>query len=154
MIWLSKVGGYVSRCPHMTFAKTSPNRMEPIGSPIATTSIAGYTWELWKGTNQGWTVFSFLRQGSDIKNFSADLNGFYQYLIDYQGVESSQYLVALESGTEPVTVSGPHSSSYQEIADHWTGIGHSCHEFVQRCGKPLVRFAGCLRCAGRPRCIF
>jgi xyloglucan-specific endo-beta-1,4-glucanase len=108
--------------------------MDPIGSPIANTSIAGYTWQLWEGVNQGWTVFSFLRQGSDIENFSGDLNGFYQYLIDYQGVQSSQYLVALESGTEPITVSSPHRSSYREITDHWTGIGYSCHEFVQRCG--------------------
>jgi len=86
MIWLGQAGG-----------------INPIGSPIATTSIAGYTWQLWKGTNQGWTVFSFLRQGSDITNFSADLNGFYQYLINSQGVPSNQYLVSLESGTEPMT---------------------------------------------------
>lgn len=99
MIWLSEVGG-----------------MDPIGSPIANTSIAGYTWQLWEGVNQGWTVFSFLRQGSDIENFSGDLNGFYQYLIDYQGVQSSQYLVALESGTEPITGSAILATSLYNVA--------------------------------------
>jgi len=99
MIWLSKVGG-----------------MGPIGSPIATTNIAGHTWKLWKGTNQGWTVFSFLCQGSDIKKFSADLNGFFRYLIDHQGVESSQYLVGLESGTEPVKGSATLATSLYNVA--------------------------------------
>jgi len=99
MIWLGQAGG-----------------IDPIGSPIATVSIAGYTWQLWKGPNQGWTVFSFLRQGADITNFSADLNGFYQYLINSQGVSKNQYLVSLESGTEPMTGSATLTTSLYNVA--------------------------------------
>ena len=99
MIWLGQAGGIL-----------------PIGSPIATVSIAGHTWQVWKGPNQGWTVFSFLRQGSDITNFNADLNGFYQYLINSQGVSGSQYLVSLEAGTEPMTGSATLTTSLYNVA--------------------------------------
>lgn len=79
--------------------------MAPIGSEIASVSIAGYDWALWKGTNSDWTVYTFLRNSADIKTFNADLKKFFTYLIDDHGVPSSQYLVAVQAGTEPKTVS-------------------------------------------------
>jgi len=87
MIWLGESAG-----------------IAPIGSPIATVTIAGYSWTLWKGTNSTWTVFSFVRGGSsDITAFSGDLNAFFKYLTTSQGVSSSQFLTAVQAGTEPTT---------------------------------------------------
>jgi len=99
MVWLGQADG-----------------IDPIGSPITTVSLSGYSWQVWKGTNQGWTVFSFLRTGGDINNFSSDLNVFYQYLIQHQGVPGNQYLVALEAGTEPMMGSATLVTSNYNVA--------------------------------------
>ncbi|KAJ5894724.1 concanavalin A-like lectin/glucanase [Penicillium taxi] len=75
---------------------------EPIGyssGPIAYPSIGGITWTLYQGTND-WDVFSFVAPET-IENFSGDVNDFFTYLIDYQGVSSSNYLQTVGAGTEP-----------------------------------------------------
>jgi len=87
MIWLSGKGG-----------------IQPVGSQTTTgVSIAGYTWNLWKGPNSNWEVLSFVSANGDITNFNADLNDFFTYLIDTQGVSSSMFLQAVQTGTEPFT---------------------------------------------------
>ena len=40
-------------------------------------NIAGHTWNLWKGPNANWQVFSFVSATGDITNFNADLNAFF-----------------------------------------------------------------------------
>ncbi|OJJ68009.1 hypothetical protein ASPBRDRAFT_58604 [Aspergillus brasiliensis CBS 101740] len=87
MIWLAAYGG-----------------IEPIGNAdgaIASPTIGGYTWDLYKGPND-WTVFSFVARET-ITDFSADLMQFFTYLIDNEGVSSSLYLQTLGAGTEPMT---------------------------------------------------
>ncbi|KAA1470417.1 endocellulase [Dentipellis sp. KUC8613] len=87
MIWLSGLGG-----------------IQPVGSQITTaTSVAGHTWNLWKGPNANWEVFSFVSSTGNINDFNVDLNDFFKYLISEQGVSSSQYLQAIQTGTEPFT---------------------------------------------------
>ncbi|KAF8435117.1 glycoside hydrolase family 12 protein [Boletus edulis BED1] len=57
----------------------------PLGSLQSEVYIAGYTWN----------------PDGHINDFSADLNDFFTWIIDNQGVSSSLYLQAIESGTEP-----------------------------------------------------
>ncbi|KAI0345508.1 endocellulase [Trametopsis cervina] len=85
MIWLSGLGG-----------------IQPVGSQILSgLNIAGHTWNLWKGPNANWQVLSFVSASGDITNFNADLNAFFTYLVQSQGVASSQYIQAIQTGTEP-----------------------------------------------------
>jgi len=87
MIWLSGLGG-----------------IQPVGQQITTgTQVAGYSWNLWSGPNSNWHVFSFVSASGDINNFNVDLNAFFQYLIAQQGVSGSQYVQAIQTGTEPFT---------------------------------------------------
>ncbi|KAI0369403.1 concanavalin A-like lectin/glucanase [Pilatotrama ljubarskyi] len=87
MIWLSNRGG-----------------VGGIGSTVAQNiQVGGHTWNLKHGPNSNWDVFSFITAEGDITDFSADLNDFFQYLIDEQGVAKTQYLQAIQTGTEPFT---------------------------------------------------
>ncbi|KAI8986251.1 concanavalin A-like lectin/glucanase domain-containing protein [Trametes punicea] len=87
MIWLSDRGG-----------------VGGIGDVVAqNVQLGGYTWTLKHGPNSNWDVFSFITAEGDITDFNADLNVFFQYLINEQGVAKTQYLQAIQSGTEPFT---------------------------------------------------
>jgi len=87
MIWLSGKGG-----------------IQPVGSVNTTDiSLAGHKWTLWRGPNANWEVLSFVSQDGDITDFNADLNVFFQYLVEKQGVAPSQYVQAVQTGTEPFT---------------------------------------------------
>ncbi|KAJ3573362.1 hypothetical protein NP233_g2468 [Leucocoprinus birnbaumii] len=87
MIWLSGKGG-----------------IQPVGSQVTSgISVAGHTWNLWRGPNSNWQVLSFVSTSGDITNFSADLKQFFNYLVSNQGVASSQYVQSIQAGTEPFT---------------------------------------------------
>ncbi|KAM5541143.1 hypothetical protein V8D89_005072 [Ganoderma adspersum] len=87
MIWLSNRGG-----------------IGGIGNLVAQNiQIGGHTWNLKHGPNGNWDVFSFITAEGDITNFNSDLNAFFQYLINDQGVAKTQYLQAIQTGTEPFT---------------------------------------------------
>jgi len=87
MIWLSGLGG-----------------IQPVGLQIASgISLAGHTWNLWRGPNANWQVLSFVSASGDIRNFSADLNVFFKYIIANQGVAKTQFVQAIQAGTEPFT---------------------------------------------------
>jgi xyloglucan-specific endo-beta-1,4-glucanase len=88
MIWLAAIGG--------------AGPISSTGSAIATTTISGHTFKLYKGPNKDTTVYSFVAE-SEIKSFSGDLKPFFTYLIDNEGFPSSQYITLLEAGTEPFT---------------------------------------------------
>jgi len=72
------------------------------GSPIATPTIDGVTWNLFSGPNGAMTVYSFVAQ-SQASSFSGDLLDFFTYLESSQGYPSSQYLLSIGAGTEPFT---------------------------------------------------
>ncbi|KAJ3487633.1 hypothetical protein NLI96_g3398 [Meripilus lineatus] len=85
MIWLSGLGG-----------------IQPVGSQILSNiQVAGHSWNLWKGPNANWQVLSFVSANGEIKDFNVDLNDFFKYLIANQGVAPTQFLQAIQTGTEP-----------------------------------------------------
>jgi len=85
MIWLSGLGG-----------------IQPVGSQILSNiSVGGHTWNLWKGPNANWQVLSFVSASGEIRSFNADLNDFFKYLTTSQGVAKTQYVQAIQTGTEP-----------------------------------------------------
>ncbi|KAI0783460.1 endocellulase [Abortiporus biennis] len=85
MIWLSGLGG-----------------IQPVGSQILSNiEIAGHEWNLWKGPNANWEVLSFVSAKGEIRDFDIDLNKIFEYLIENQGVNNTQYLQAIQTGTEP-----------------------------------------------------
>jgi len=88
MIWLAALGG--------------AGPISSTGSPIATPKIDSTTWKLYKGPNGDTTVFSFVAE-SEVTNFDDDIFKLVTYLIDNEGLSSSQYLTTLEAGTEPFT---------------------------------------------------
>ncbi|OHE92471.1 glycosyl hydrolase family 12 [Colletotrichum orchidophilum] len=86
MIWLGALGG--------------AGPISATGSTIATPTVAGRTWNLYKGVNGQMTVFSFVAP-SDVQSFSGDLKAFTTYLVNSQGLPSSQILQSIGAGTEP-----------------------------------------------------
>ncbi|KAK1929440.1 putative xyloglucan-specific endo-beta-1 [Phytophthora citrophthora] len=86
MIWLAAYGG--------------AGPISSTGKPIATVKIGNNSFKLYKGPNGSTTVFSFVATKT-ITNFSADLLKFLSYLVNKQGMPSSQYLLKVEAGTEP-----------------------------------------------------
>jgi xyloglucan-specific endo-beta-1,4-glucanase len=88
MIWLGAYGG--------------AGPISSSGSPVATVSLAGSSWRLYKGVNGQMTVFSFVAT-STVANFNADLMLFVKYLTNSQGLPTSQILQSIGAGTEPFT---------------------------------------------------
>nr|QDF60592.1 xyloglucanase [Binary vector pBI-Xeg] len=88
MVWLAALGG--------------AGPISSTGSAIATTTINGVTWKLYKGPNGSMTVYSFVAE-STVTSFSGDMLAFFTYLIKNQGLSSSLYLVDVQAGTEPFT---------------------------------------------------
>lgn len=88
MIWLGIYGG--------AFPISSS------GKAIASHTIAGTKWKLYKGPHKDTTVFSFVAP-SNITSFDADLKLFFNYLTETQGVSSSHVVTGLQAGTEPFT---------------------------------------------------
>ncbi|KAG8773812.1 hypothetical protein FRC15_001751 [Serendipita sp. 397] len=88
MIWLGAFGG--------------AGPISSSGSPVATPTIAGYSWKLFDGYNGSMRVFSFVAS-SNIQSFTGDLKAFLTYLASNNGFDATQYLTVLQAGTEPFT---------------------------------------------------
>ena len=74
--------------------------IQPVGSQILSgLNIAGHNWNLWKGPNSNWEVFSFVSANGDITDFNADLKDFFDYLVQNQGVAGTQVSFRLEACT-------------------------------------------------------
>lgn len=86
MVWVGAYGG--------------AGPISETGSTIATPTVLGSKWKLFKGTNDGVIVFSFVAE-KNIGNFEGDLNEFYKYLTSNQGVSKDLYVTSLQAGTEP-----------------------------------------------------
>lgn len=83
-------------------------RIQPVGSKTTSNiTVAGHTWDLWKGPNANWEVLSFVSTAGNLNDFSVDLNEFFrksllslalisshkavaEYLTAEQGVSSAQ----------------------------------------------------------------
>ncbi|KAJ5308816.1 hypothetical protein PENANT_c013G01565 [Penicillium antarcticum] len=88
MVWLAALGG--------------AGPISSTGSAIATVTINGVSWKLYKGPNGSMTVYSFVAS-STVTNFSGDMLDFFTYLENNQGLSSSLYLTHVQAGTEPFT---------------------------------------------------
>ncbi|GES61489.1 xyloglucan-specific endo-beta-1 [Aspergillus terreus] len=86
MIWLAALGG--------------AGPISSTGSPVASPTVAGHSWDLYSGMNGQMQVYSFVAS-SQTESFSADLQEFITYLQSNQGLPTSQYLVDVQAGTEP-----------------------------------------------------
>ncbi|EAU35557.1 hypothetical protein ATEG_03755 [Aspergillus terreus NIH2624] len=86
MIWLAALGG--------------AGPISSTGSPVASPTVAGHSWDLYSGMNGQMQVYSFVAS-SQTESFSADLQEFIMYLQSNQGLPTSQYLVDVQAGTEP-----------------------------------------------------
>ncbi|CAK4030020.1 glycoside hydrolase family 12 [Lecanosticta acicola] len=96
MVWLAALGG---AGPISAKYGSDGN-----ATSIATTTLCGTSWNLYKGSNGAQTVFSFVpADGSHVTNFSGDVLQFFTYLISDQGFEKAQYLVSAGAGTEAFT---------------------------------------------------
>ncbi|KAL4785364.1 concanavalin A-like lectin/glucanase domain-containing protein [Aspergillus varians] len=86
MIWLAALGG--------------AGPISSTGSSIASVKLGGVSWNLWYGLNGNMKVYSFVAS-STTQSFSADIIDFVNYLVDSEGLPSSQYLTHVQAGTEP-----------------------------------------------------
>ncbi|KAH6707739.1 concanavalin A-like lectin/glucanase domain-containing protein [Leptodontidium sp. 2 PMI_412] len=94
MIWLGSYGG---AGPISSTYNSAGNAV-----PVATPTILGTKWNLFKGPNGDTTVFSFVAP-SNQGNFEGDLKLFFNYLTSSQGVSTSAVVTSLQAGTEPFT---------------------------------------------------
>lgn len=104
MIWLDNINA-----GPISYTYGSDGSATPIVSSV---TIAGYTWDLYYGSNGSNYVYSFLTSDeSAIKSFSGDLMDFFDYLTSKQGLSTSQYLTTAQGGTEATSGSATLTSS-------------------------------------------
>ncbi|MGN9778753.1 GH12 family glycosyl hydrolase domain-containing protein [Micromonospora sp. H33] len=83
MIWLNRQGP-----------------IQPIGSPVGTASLAGRTWEVWRGSNGSNNVISYVAP-SAISSLSFSVLDFITDVRNRGAITSSWYLTSIQAGFEP-----------------------------------------------------
>lgn len=83
MIWFTRQGG-----------------VQPIGSPVGTTSVGGRNWEVWQGNNGGNDVVSYVAQ-SALTGWSFNVLDFVNDVDARTRVDRSWYLTSIQAGFEP-----------------------------------------------------
>ncbi|WP_229399535.1 GH12 family glycosyl hydrolase domain-containing protein [Micromonospora okii] len=83
MIWLNRQGP-----------------IQPIGSPVGTATVAGRTWEVWRGSNGANNVISYLAP-SAIPSLSFDVLDFINDTRNRGAITNSWYLTSIQAGFEP-----------------------------------------------------
>ncbi|MGY0007482.1 GH12 family glycosyl hydrolase domain-containing protein [Micromonospora sp. I033] len=74
--------------------------IQPIGSPVGTASVAGRTWEVWRGSNGSNNVISYLAP-SAIPSMSFDAMAFINDTRSRGAITSDWYLTSIQAGFEP-----------------------------------------------------
>ncbi|GAB3966773.1 glycoside hydrolase [Actinoallomurus acanthiterrae] len=82
MVWLNHTGS-----------------VQPVGSKVATVSLAGGTWDVWYG-NSGWNVVSYVRT-SATSAISFPVHTFYDDMVRRGYAQRSWYLTSVQAGFEP-----------------------------------------------------
>jgi cellulase/cellobiase CelA1 len=73
--------------------------IQPVGSRVASVSLAGGTWDVWFG-NIGWNVVSYVRtSGTGSLNYT--VNDFYSDAINRGYAQRNWYLTSIQAGFEP-----------------------------------------------------
>ncbi|MGW4155277.1 GH12 family glycosyl hydrolase domain-containing protein [Micromonospora chersina] len=83
MIWLNRQGP-----------------IQPIGSPVGNASIAGRTWEVWRGSNGSNNVISYVAP-SAVASMSFDAMAFINDTKNRGAITSDWYLTSIQAGFEP-----------------------------------------------------
>ncbi|MGW4293559.1 GH12 family glycosyl hydrolase domain-containing protein [Micromonospora chersina] len=83
MIWLNRQGP-----------------IQPIGSPVGNASIAGRTWEVWRGSNGSNNVISYVAP-SAVGSMSFDAMAFINDTKNRGAITSDWYLTSIQAGFEP-----------------------------------------------------
>jgi hypothetical protein len=82
MVWLNHTGN-----------------VQPVGSKVATVSLAGGTWDVWFG-NSGWNVISYVRQ-SATSSISFNVSSFWNDIVSRGYGQNSWYITSVQAGFEP-----------------------------------------------------
>ncbi|KAI1774531.1 concanavalin A-like lectin/glucanase domain-containing protein [Hypoxylon cercidicola] len=101
-LWLSPTSGGTNTYEIMIWLEAAGGAgpISATGSPIASPTLAGSSWNLYLGKNGDVNVFSFVTKKT-INNFKGNLVEFFNYLTKNQGVAASNYITSLQAGTEP-----------------------------------------------------
>ncbi|SCG61525.1 GH12 family glycosyl hydrolase domain-containing protein [Micromonospora humi] len=83
MIWLNRQGS-----------------IQPIGSPVGNASIAGRTWEVWRGSNGSNNVISYVAP-SAVASYSFDAMAFINDTRNRGAITNDWYLTSIQAGFEP-----------------------------------------------------
>ncbi|MFG1610981.1 cellulose binding domain-containing protein [Actinoplanes sp. NPDC049265] len=83
MIWFNRQGG-----------------IQPIGSPVGTTTIGGRSWQVWQGSNGSNNVISYVAP-SPITGWNFSVLDFISDVRNRGAITSSWYLTSLQAGFEP-----------------------------------------------------
>ncbi|GAB3954870.1 cellulose binding domain-containing protein [Micromonospora vulcania] len=89
MIWLNRQGS-----------------IQPIGSPVGTTTLAGRTWEVWRGSNGANNVISYVAP-SPIPSLNFSVLDFIADVRSRGAITNSWYLTSIQAGFEPWQGRGP-----------------------------------------------
>ncbi len=74
---------------------------QPVGSRVATVSLAGGTWDVWEG-NIGWNVVSYVRTAGT-GSLSFPVSTFFNDAVSRGFAQTSWYLTSIQAGFEPWT---------------------------------------------------
>ncbi|KAF8760045.1 Glycosyl hydrolase family 12 [Rhizoctonia solani] len=80
-LWLSNVPngtGHSTTSTYEIMIWLSNRRAGPAGSQVATTTIGGQSWKVFKGRVETWDVYSFVAS-NELTNYNADLKPFFAY---------------------------------------------------------------------------
>ncbi|NYF57246.1 GH12 family glycosyl hydrolase domain-containing protein [Micromonospora purpureochromogenes] len=83
MIWLNRQGS-----------------IQPIGSPVGTTTLVGRTWEVWRGSNGSNNVISYVAP-SPVSSLNFSVLDFINDVKNRGAITSSWYLTSIQAGFEP-----------------------------------------------------
>ncbi|BCJ62215.1 GH12 family glycosyl hydrolase domain-containing protein [Micromonospora endophytica] len=84
----------------------------PAGSRQGTVTIAGTTWEVWRGYVGTWNVYSYVRT-SNTTNATLNIRDFTNDVVSRGWMSSAKYLTSVQAGPEIFTGSGEvNTSSY------------------------------------------
>lgn len=108
MIWLANVNS-----GPISYNYNATGQAIPIATNI---QLEGYTWNLYSGFNSVNKVYSFLPTGDEIESFNGDIYPFISYLVDNGSIDSSQYLITAQAGTEVLSGAGQFDTEAYSLA--------------------------------------
>ncbi|SCF16566.1 Cellulose binding domain-containing protein [Micromonospora haikouensis] len=86
----------------------------PAGSRQGTVTIAGTTWEIWRGYVGTWNVYSYVRT-SNTTNANLNIRDFTNDLVARGWMSSSKYLTSVQAGPEIFTGNGQVTTSTYSV---------------------------------------